>query len=100
MREAGRFALHAVALGLQVIAHRLQFRDQAVDFRHGSTGDALDQRSDIGIGVARTGQTRATAERGVAVTTDEIANLAFSGGRSGHRFFQRTLVHWGRSITR
>ena len=39
----GDLALHALALGLQEIAYRLQFRDQVIDLLFRGAGHARDQ---------------------------------------------------------
>src|SRR4051794_4739215 len=44
---AGDLALDALALGMQQVAQALELRDQLLDFRKRSAGDALDQRVDV-----------------------------------------------------
>ena len=40
-------ALDTLAFGMQQVAQALEFRDQLLDFRKRSAGDALDQRVDV-----------------------------------------------------
>jgi hypothetical protein len=78
LRVARDLALHPLALGVQKIAHVAQVDDEAIDLCHRRAGNPVEQRIDVGDGLA--GFRLRTAQMG-NVAADELPDLAFEFAR-------------------
>src|SRR5205823_11457000 len=79
-------------LGLQVVAQRLQLRDELFDFQHRAPGHALDQRVEVANSPISPGLRLAFAQLR-DVPAHELADLALDFGRRSGPVFMSSPDH-------